>query len=155
MLKNDVVIRNAKLEDFEFILKANKAVSEKSSNTVLTDVERLKKDLFSRPAKAKVIIAEVDEKVVGMAMYSTIFLANEGEMMWVSQMYVEPHFRNRKQWIAPALMAELIKIAQEKEWSHICWATDISNNIPKKLSQKLGAKALENFVMFALPLEDK
>ena len=155
MLKNDVVIRNAKLEDFEFILKANKAVSEKSSNTVLTDVERLKKDLFSRPAKAKVIIAEVDEKVVGMAMYSTIFLANEGEMMWVSQMYVEPHFRNRKQWIAPALMAELIKIAQKKKWEYICWATDIGNNIPKKLSQKLGAKALDNFMMYALPLKEE
>ena len=155
MLKNDVVIRNAKQEDFEFILKANKAVSEKSSNTILKDVERFKKDLFGKPAKAKVIIAEVEEQVVGMALYSTTFFANEGELMWVSQIYVEPHFRNRKQWIAPALMAELIKIAQKKRWSYICWATDIGNNVPKKLSQKLGAKALENFVMYALPLNEE
>lgn len=155
MLKNDVVIRNAKQEDFEFILKANKAVSEKSSNTILKDVERFKKDLFGKPAKAKVIIAEVEEQVVGMALYSTTFFANEGELMWVSQIYVEPHFRNRKQWIAPALMAELIKIAQKKGWSYICWATDIGNNVPKKLSQKLGAKALENFVMYALPLNEE
>ena len=75
--------------------------------------------------------------------------------MWVSQMYVEPHFRNRKQWIAPALMAELIKIAQKKKWEYICWATDIGNNIPKKLSQKLGAKALDNFMMYALPLKEE
>lgn len=92
---------------------------------------------------------------MGMALYATTYFANEGELMWVSQMYVEPRFRNRKQWIAPALMSELIKIAQEKGWAYICWATDIGNNIPKKLSQKLGAHALENFVMYALPLNDE
>ena len=41
MLKNDVVIRSAKQEDWEFILKANKAVSEKSSNTVLKIIGKL------------------------------------------------------------------------------------------------------------------
>lgn len=152
MLKNDVVIRKAKQEDFEFILQASAAVSE---SAVVKDVERLKKDLFGKPAKAKVIIAEVEGKVVGMALYATTYFANEGELMWVSQMYVEPRFRNRKQWIAPALMAELIKIAQKKNWAYICWATNIGNNIPKKLSQKLGAKALDNFVTFALPMADE
>ena len=138
MVGNEVVIRKAREADFEFILEANAAVSEKGSNTVLRNAERLKKDLF-----------------VGMALYATTYFANEGELMWVSQMYVEPRFRNRKQWIAPALMSELIKIAQEKGWAYICWATDIGNNIPKKLSQKLGAHALENFVMYALPLNDE
>lgn len=55
----------------------------------------------------------------------------------------------------PQYSSELIKIAQEKGWAYICWATDIGNNIPKKLSQKLGAHALENFVMYALPLNDE
>ena len=155
MVGNEVVIRKACEADFEFILEANAAVSEKGSNTVLKDTERLKKDLFGKTARAAVIIAEVEGQAVGMALYATTYFANEGELMWVSQMYVEPRFRNRKQWIAPALMSELIKIAQEKGWAYICWATDIGNNIPKKLSQQLGAHALENFVMYALPLNDE
>ena len=155
MIGSDVLIRNAEEADFDFILKANTAVSEKNSNTILRDVERLKKDLFGKKAKAKVVIAEVEGQPVGMALYATTYYVNEGELMWVSQMYVEPRFRNRKQWIAPALMAELIKIAQDNDWAYICWATDIDNNIPKKLSQKLGAHALDNFVMYALPLNDE
>lgn len=153
MLKTDVIVREAKPEDVEFIIEANFAVFGKNSDNLREDEKKLRKDLFGRQAKAKVIIAEVEEKVVGMALYATTYFAGQGELMWVSQMYVNPHFRNRKQWVAPALMSELIKIAQEKKLSYICWATDIENNIPKKLSQKLGAKALENFMMFALPLE--
>ena len=155
MVGNEVVIRKAREADFEFILEANAAVSEKGSNTVLRNAERLKKDLFGKTARAAVIIAEVEGQAVGMTLYATTYFANEGELMWVSQMYVEPRFRNRKQWIAPALMSEPIKIAQEKGWAYICWATDIGNTIPKKLSQKLGAHALENFVMYALPLNDE
>lgn len=132
MVGNEVVIRKACEADFEFILEANAAVSEKGSNTVLKDTERLKKDLFGKTARAAVIIAEVEGQAVGMALYATTYFANEGELMWVSQMYVEPRFRNRKQWIAPALMSELIKIAQEKGWAYICWATDIGNNISGK-----------------------
>ena len=44
MVGNEVVIRKACEADFEFILEANAAVSEKGSNTVLKDAERLKKD---------------------------------------------------------------------------------------------------------------
>ena len=113
MVGNEVVIRKAREADFEFILEANAAVSEKGSNTVLRNAERLKKDLFGKTARAAVIIAEVEGQAVGMTLYATTYFANEGELMWVSQMYVEPRFRNRKQWIAPALMSELIKIAQE------------------------------------------
>lgn len=153
MMGNDVIIRKAEEKDFDFILKANAEISEKGSNSVLKDVERLKRDLFEKPSKAEVIVAEADGKTVGMALYSTSYFANEGELMWVSQMYVEPSYRNRKQWVAPALMSELIKIAQNSGWEYICWATDTGNNIPQKLSQKLGAKALDNFVMFALPLK--
>lgn len=155
MVGNEVVIRKACEADFAFILEANEAVAKKDSAKSLDVSARLKKDLFGKSAKASVIVAEVEGQTVGMALYATTYFANEGELMWVSQIYVQPHFRNRKQWIAPALMSELIKIAQEKGWAYICWATDTSNNIPQKLSQKLGAHALENFVMYALPLNDE
>lgn len=48
MVGNEVVIRKACEADFEFILEANAAVSEKGSNTVLKDTERLKKDLIRK-----------------------------------------------------------------------------------------------------------
>ena len=52
MVGNEVVIRKAREADFEFILEANAAVSEKGSNTVLRNAERLKKDLFGKMARA-------------------------------------------------------------------------------------------------------
>lgn len=155
MVGNDVIIRTAEEKDFDFLIKANAMISEKDSHTKLENIDRFKNDLFQNPVKAFAIIAEVEGVVAGMALYSTNYFANEGELMWVSQMYVEPQFRNSKQWIAPALMAQLIKIAQEKGWDYICWATDTANAIPQKLSKKLGAKALDNFVMYALSLNEE
>lgn len=153
MIKNDVTIRTAEIKDLDFILKANFAINEKSSQENVDIKKRMGDDLFSDTPKAYVIIAEFENKLVGMALYSTCYFANEGEIMWVSQMYVEPEYRNRKQWIAPALMSELIALAQEKGWDNICWATSTDNNIPKKLSQKIGAKALDNFMMYALNIK--
>ena len=43
MLKNDVVIRDAKVEDFGFILEANAAILEKNSDMVSQNEEKLKK----------------------------------------------------------------------------------------------------------------
>lgn len=85
MVGNEVVIRKAREADFEFILEANAAVSEKGSNTVLRNAERLKKDLFGKTARAAVIIAEVEGQAVGMTLYATTYFANEGELMWVSR----------------------------------------------------------------------
>lgn len=68
MVGNEVVIRKAREADFEFILEANAAVSEKGSNTVLRNAERLKKDLFGKTARAAVIIAEVEGQAVGMTL---------------------------------------------------------------------------------------
>ena len=155
MVGNEVVIRRAEPADAAFIAGAVAAVSERVSDKTAGDAERLKKDIFGKTPKAEVIIAEAEGQVVGMALYAATYFADKGASMWVSQMYVEPHFRNRKQWIAPALMSGLIKTAQENNWTHICWATAIEDNIPKKLSQKLGARASENIVMFALPLNDE
>lgn len=154
MIVNDVIVRAAEAKDLDFVLKANAEINAKSSQVQSDIKSRLKEDLFGKKPKAWGVIAEVDGEPVGMALYSTSYFANEGEIMWVSQMYVEPSFRNRKQWIAPAVMSGLINTAQEKGWDYICWATATDNNIPKKLSQKIGAKALDNFVMYALPIKE-
>lgn len=153
MIKNDVTIRTAEIKDLDFILKANFAINEKSSQENVDIKKRMGDDLFSDTPKAHAMIAEFEDKLVGVVLYSTCYFANEGEIMWVSQMYVEPEYRNRKQWIAPALMSELIALAQKKSWDNICWATSKDNNIPKKLSQKIGAKALDNFMMYALNIK--
>lgn len=144
--------RQATIEDMPFILSANHDINAHSHLHEEALEERLKKDLFSTPAKAYVLIVEFNGTPIGLTLYSQTYFANEGAILWVSQTYIAPKYRNRRDRFILQIVHKMKAVAKELDCTHICYAVSNENDVPRKLSFKLGAKALDDFTMFALPV---
>ena len=141
-------IRNATESDFDFILKANSDISGHSHQSGIDpeNQARLKSDLFGTNPKCWAIIAEDNGRSVGMALYSTVYFANEGQLCWVSQIYVIPEYRRH---IATGLLVKKInEIAKQNNWLFICSAVDNENSESNKLLSRVGATSLNNFTIW-------
>ena len=80
----------------EFIIYANNIINNindtKQTNGLKNNIE---KDYFCDVPKFKCLIAEIDNKPVGMILYSYFYWANDGEVLWISQMFVEEKYRKQ------------------------------------------------------------
>ena len=145
-------LRFAKESDFEFILQANRDINSHSHQSEIDsqNQNRLKNDIFGKNPKCWVIIAETDNKPVGMALYATTYFANDGQIMWVSQIYVLPEYRRH---IATGLlMKKLSEIAIQNNWPFICSGIDNGNLVSQKTLFRAGGKSLENFRLYSVPV---
>lgn len=55
--------------------------------------QNIDKDYFCDNPKFHCLVAEIDDKTVGMILYSYFYWANDGEVLWISQMFVEEEYR--------------------------------------------------------------
>ena len=78
----------------EFILHANNVINN-TNNTKQTNCleQNIDKDYFCANPKFQCLVAEIDNKPVGMVLYSYFYWANDGEVLWISQMFVEEEYR--------------------------------------------------------------
>lgn len=78
----------------DFIIYANKFINNindtNQTNTLELNIER---DYFFDKQKFQCLIAEIDNKPVGMILYSYFYWANDGEVLWISQMFVKEEYR--------------------------------------------------------------
>lgn len=51
------------------------------------------KDYFGNNPKFQCLVAEIDNKPVGMILYSYFYWASDGQVLWISQMFIEPQYR--------------------------------------------------------------
>jgi GNAT superfamily N-acetyltransferase len=101
------------------------SVYERLEHVVSGNAEQLGRDLFSPNAKIEALIAEIDERAVGFALFFTsysTFLTRHG--VYLEDLFVlEAH---RRQGIGRALLTEVKRIAQARgagrlEWSVLDW----------------------------------
>ncbi|MCL2473567.1 MAG: GNAT family N-acetyltransferase [Alphaproteobacteria bacterium] len=137
-------IRTAQETDFKFILQANRDINAHShlGEMDLQNQNRLKQDLFGENPKCWAVIAEIDNKPVGMALYSTTYWTNNGQIMWVSQIYTSPEYRH--QGIATELNEKLCEIAALNGWSRVCCGIEETNLASQKTFIRAGGKVLRN-----------
>ena len=92
MSKIDVFHANKNHKDF--LIYANKAVDNVSNmhetNGLALNIDT---DYYCNNPKFQCLVAEVDNKPVGMIIYSYFYWASDGEILWISQMFVEPEYR--------------------------------------------------------------
>jgi len=130
--------------DIDFIIEANVAINEISGSTALAGLrQRLNADIFSDEPKAYVIIAEMDGRPVGMALYSWTYFANDGRIMWLSQVYVKPEYRRHR--VAFALFRELKNAAAAGGAHAIVGGVDSENLRAMKVYNFIGAQALDKY----------
>lgn len=78
----------------DFLIYANNVINDVNS-TYQTNkfAQNLDKDYFIDNPKFECIVASINEVPCGMILYSKFYWANDGEVLWISQMFVEKEYR--------------------------------------------------------------
>ena len=89
-----IEVLNAEKKHKDFIIHANNIINNVNDTKQTNELEKnIDKDLFESTKKFHCLIAEYEKKPVGMILYSYFYWANDGEVLWISQMFVEQEYR--------------------------------------------------------------
>lgn len=103
---SNISILNANKNHKDFIIYANKVIDQVNDMNETHGLQsNIDKDYFCNNSKFQCLVAEVDNKTVGMILYSYFYWASDGQVLWISQMYIEPEYR--KQGIFFKLISKL------------------------------------------------
>lgn len=90
----DIKVLKANRLHKDFIIYANKVINNVNNTNQTNGLEKnIDKDYFCNNPKFNCLIAEIENKPVGMILYSRFYWANDGEVLWISQMFVEKEYR--------------------------------------------------------------
>ena len=127
---------------FSFIRQL--AEFEKLSHRVIGNEEKLRQTLFGPRPYAEVLIARLDNKPVGQALffhtYST-FCAQPG--IYLEDLFVLPDFRSRG--IGRALLQRLAQIARERDCARLEWSVLDWNERAISFYKHIGADILPDW----------
>ncbi len=145
-MNNNFKIRPAKKEDITAIFELIKALAEyeKLGNSFTGNQEILAKHLFENPIFAEAIVAEIDNNIVGFALffntYST-FLTKPG--IHLEDLFVMPKYRQKG--IGKAMIKYLANLAIERDCGRLEWTVLNWNENAINFYQQLGAEILPDW----------
>lgn len=121
------MIRKAKRGDEQAIMTLIQALAlyEKAPDEVVNTAEELGKHLFEEQI-CEALVAEVDNQIVGFALWYTSYSTWKGKCLYLEDFYVLPEFRTLG--IGSKLFDEVVRIAKEKkvrrmDWQVLDWNT--------------------------------
>ena len=142
----NLIIRDAEASDSHtlFGLIQGLAEYEKLSDAVIGNAEALKEHLFGSPKYVDAILAELEGKAVGFAIffhnYST-FLTKPG--IYLEDIFVLPEYR--RQGIGKALLTRVAQIAVERDCGRVEWSVLDWNISAQTFYRNMGADILEDW----------
>jgi ribosomal protein S18 acetylase RimI-like enzyme len=126
----DVVIRRGAVDDIPaaFALVKELAIYERALDMLVNTPERMAKDMESK--LFDFIVAEVDDKIVGMSLYYFRYSTWKGKRLYMEDIVVTESYRDNG--IGKALFDGTVKIAKEMEctgmnWQVLDWNTSAVN----------------------------
>jgi GNAT superfamily N-acetyltransferase len=146
-----ISIRPAMPDDVPTVASLIRALSryEKLEHEVTLTEDKLRASMFGARRYAEALIAEEDGKPVGFALffhnYST-FLAQPG--LYLEDLYV--HESHRGKGIGKLLLAELAKIAVERNCGRLEWAVLDWNVDAIGFYERLGARPNSEWTVYRL-----
>jgi len=111
--------------------------------------DQLRKTLFGENPAAEALLAFVDERPVGFALFFTnysTFLAKPG--IYLEDLFVRPDARG--QGIGKALLVKIAQIAAERGCGRVEWSVLDWNEPAIRFYQSLGAVAMSEWTIFRL-----
>lgn len=127
---SNIKIVHANQAHKDFIIHANKMINQVNSTEQTNGLEQnIDKDYYCKNPKFKCLIAEIDNKAVGMILYSYFYWASDGQVLWISQMFIEEEYRKC------GVFFELIKKLKEenKDIKIVSCATGDKNRRMQKI----------------------
>ena len=89
-----IKVVHAKKEHKDFLIYANKVIDNVNNMEETKGLElNIDKDYFCDNPKFQCLVAEADGRPVGMILYSYFYWASDGNVLWISQMFIEPKYR--------------------------------------------------------------
>ena len=143
-------IRNAQRNDTAIIFKFIKELAEyeKMTDDVVADEKLLEEWIFDKQ-KAEVILAVVDGKEIGFALFFhnfSTFLGRAG--IYLEDLFVEPEYRGKG--YGKALLKKLACIAVERECGRLEWCCLDWNKPSIDFYLSLGAKQMTDWTTYRL-----
>ena len=90
----EVIVKHAERRHKNFIIESNKKSNMLNCIPESKYLEKnIEKDYFCFNPKFSCLVAEIDSVPVGMIIYSKYYWPNDGEAIWISQIYVDKKYR--------------------------------------------------------------
>jgi GNAT superfamily N-acetyltransferase len=117
----NVVIRKAVKDDCAEMMGLIRELAdyEKASEEVTVDFDHFVESGFGKDAVWWALVAEVDGKVEGMALYYIRYSTWKGQTLYLEDLVVNPVFRGKG--IGAMMMDALISVAKERKCNRINW----------------------------------
>jgi len=145
------MIREAKMDDVEAIhqLIIELAIYEKEPDAVIASVRDIRENLFGENSVAFCHVAEVDGKVVGIAIwflnYST-WLGKAG--LYLEDLFVKPEFRGSG--LGLKLMKTLAQLCVDRGYERFQWWVLDWNEPSINFYKSIGAEAMDEWTVYRL-----
>lgn len=143
---NYPLIRTAQVEDVSAIFSLIQALAEYENLTHLVtgNVDNLTKDIFGDDPCAEIIVADLNEAIVGFALFFTnysTFLTRPG--IYLEDLFVLPQYR--RQGIGTQLLTYLAQVAVERQAGRLEWSVLDWNSSAIAFYEKMGASVLPDW----------
>ena len=151
MPNTDLVLRAATVADTPIILELVTALAEyeRIADGLVATEERLRESLFGPSPEAEVVLAEVDGRSAGFAIffhnYSTL-LARKG--IWLEDLFVRPEHRGRG--IGRRLLEHLARLAVERGCGRLEWWVLDWNESAIRFYRSLGALPMDQWTVYRI-----
>ncbi len=141
----NIEIMHAKKEHKDFLIYANKVIDNVNDMEETNGLElNINNDYFCDNPKFQCLVAEADNKPVGMILYSYFYWASDGEILWISQMFVEPEYR--KYGVFFKLISKLRE--ENKNIKIVSCATGNDNIRMQKILKYYGGHEMKNLKFY-------
>jgi RimJ/RimL family protein N-acetyltransferase len=141
----NIIIREAISKDMSKVLELIKelAIFEKEPNAVIITVKQLINDGFSSSPKFKCFVAELNQKIVGMALFYPRYSTWKGPTIHLEDLIVSKSVRGKG--IGLKLFSRVIHYAFQLNVKRVEWAVLEWNENAINFYKRNGAKVLHDW----------
>ena len=141
----DFTIRKAKKEDMDQVLNLIKALAvfEKEPDAVEITETYLQETGFREHPAYQCFVAEIDNRIEGIALVYTRFSTWKGEVLHLEDLIVNQNKRGNG--LGEALLNEVVKYGNELGVKRICWEVLDWNTPAIEFYEKKGANVMRDW----------
>ncbi len=138
-------LRNAQQTDMESVLFLIKelATFEKEPHAVEVTIDDLIKDGFGNKPAFQIIVAEIENEIVGMALFYKRYSTWKGKAIHLEDLIVQQ--KHRGKGIGGALYAEVLKYAYHNHYNRVAWEVLDWNKVAIDFYKSTGAKVFDEW----------
>lgn len=128
------------------------AVFENEPNAVEISIEDLENDGFSKNPKFKILLAEEEGVIIGMALFYERYSTWKGKAIHLEDLIVTAS--KRKLGVGKALYTKLMQYAFDNNYKRVAWEVLDWNKNAIDFYESTGAKILEGWQVVHMKEED-